>query len=54
MKRTLFAVTIYLLSIPIGLADSPSVTKGFIHGTPAIKSISTISFGPEGILFVGD
>ncbi len=54
MKRTLFAVTIYLLTISIGFADSPSVTKGFIDGTPAIKSISTISFGPEGILFVGD
>lgn len=27
---------------------------GFITGTPEIKSISAMAFGPEGILFIGD
>lgn len=29
-------------------------TKDFITGTPEIKSISQLTFGPEGILFIGD
>jgi hypothetical protein len=31
-----------------------SVPAGFIKGTPEIKSISTLAFGPNGILFIGD
>lgn len=27
---------------------------GFVTGTPAIKSINALTFGPEGILFIGD
>lgn len=33
---------------------SVSVRDGFINGTPEIKSISALAFGPDGILFVGD
>ena len=30
------------------------LTEGMKKGTPDIKSISALTFGPEGILFVGD
>ncbi len=29
-------------------------TNGFIKGTPEIKSINSLAFGPNGILFIGD
>jgi len=29
-------------------------TSGFIEGTPEIKSISALTFGPDGVLFIGD
>jgi hypothetical protein len=31
-----------------------SVREGFVIGTPDIKSISVLTFGPGGILFIGD
>ena len=31
-----------------------SVREGFVNGTPEIKSINAIAFGPDGILFIGD
>ena len=31
-----------------------NLKDGFITGTPEIQSISTMEFGPEGILFIGD
>ncbi len=31
-----------------------SVREGFVNGTPEIKSISAITFGSDGILFIGD
>ena len=27
---------------------------GMVVGTPEIKSMSSLSFGPEGVLFIGD
>ncbi|WP_461146144.1 hypothetical protein, partial [Salinifilum aidingensis] len=27
---------------------------GFVRGTPAIKSINALTFGPDGVLFIGD
>src|SRR5688572_2272349 len=30
------------------------VREGFVLGTPEIKSISALTFGPDGILFIGD
>jgi len=37
-------------------ANRSSTTNpyGFITGTPEIKSISAMTFGPNGILFIGD
>jgi hypothetical protein len=31
-----------------------SLREGFVIGTPEIKSISAMTFGPDGILFLGD
>jgi hypothetical protein len=31
-----------------------SAREGFVSGTPEIKSISALTFGPDGILFIGD
>ncbi|WP_276365994.1 hypothetical protein [Chryseolinea sp. H1M3-3] len=30
------------------------VREGFVNGAPEIKSISALTFGPDGILFIGD
>lgn len=34
--------------------SNDDLAKGFITGSPEIVSISTMEFGPDGILFVGD
>ncbi|TJY37822.1 hypothetical protein [Pontimicrobium aquaticum] len=34
--------------------ENSSLTENFITGNPNIKSIYRLSFGPEGILFIGD
>ena len=39
------------------LANTTRVTKGkygFIVGNPEIKSINSLTFGPDGVLFIGD
>src|SRR5437868_7072096 len=33
---------------------APAADYGLTKGTPEIKSISALAFGPDGILFVGD
>lgn len=33
---------------------TPGLTEGFVTGSPEVKSINALSFGPEGILFIGD
>ncbi len=33
---------------------STNLRDGFVNGTPEIKSISALVFGPDGILFIGD
>ncbi len=51
---------LYLLLIVAGVAflaaTKPFVKSpyGFSKGTPAIKSVSALSFGKDGILFIGD
>lgn len=34
--------------------DGKTLTANFVTGNPEIASINTMSFGPEGILFIGD
>jgi hypothetical protein len=56
MKQTYYLIAVGLISI-IVLASLKSPVNnpyGFENGTPAIQSISALSFGPDGILFIGD
>ncbi|GAA5033062.1 hypothetical protein GCM10011506_22660 [Marivirga lumbricoides] len=49
-----------LLTLFVGLCFASALfaektlKSGFVKGNPEIKSINALSFGPEGILFVGD
>src|SRR5688572_1233120 len=62
MKKTYFTVLLLAVMIimtstnlPVRQAGkSASVRDGFVNGTPDVKSISALSFGPDGILFIGD
>lgn len=51
--------TLTLLLAGVVLFASPPIfaaaaSMDFMRGTPEIKSMSVLSFGPEGVLFVGD
>lgn len=37
-----------------GINHKPALPYGFTTGTPEIKSISALTFGPAGVLFIGD
>lgn len=38
-----------------GITGTPvDYTEGFVTGTPEIKSVNALAFGPQGILFIGD
>ncbi len=54
MKKTY----LYMLAIAAALFSIAAINRtaktGFTTGTPEIKSISSLAFGPDGILFVGD
>jgi hypothetical protein len=55
--RGSFAVALVaLVALVVGAATAPAadLTDSLKKGTPDIKSISTMTFGPEGILFLGD
>lgn len=57
MKNNYWYSAIVLAGIVLLAATyKPAVTSpyGFTKGTPAIKSISALSFGKDGILFIGD
>ena len=47
-------VTMVLAFLLTPLFANTSITDGFITGNPEIGSINAMSFGPEGILFIGD
>ena len=50
-----FTVAFAAISASLNKAgDSVGLTANFTFGNPAIESINAISFGPDGILFIGD
>jgi hypothetical protein len=49
MRTTLLAVAVVLTAAATARADD-----GLTKGTPAVQSISTMTFGPNGLLFIGD
>lgn len=50
----LFTTAFFLLSASISSKSESNLTENFIFGNPEIASINQLSFGPEGILFLGD
>src|SRR6478672_11325388 len=50
--RTLTAAV--LVAAVAAVAPAADRTAGMSKGTPEVKSISALAFGPDGILFVGD
>jgi hypothetical protein len=59
MKRiipalALFALFLLTLSATLNSNTKSKLTEGFVTGNPEIASINQMSFGPEGILFLGD
>ncbi|MFS4469078.1 hypothetical protein [Maribacter sp. 2210JD10-5] len=58
MKKIILGIGICTLAL-IGISASTNnptseLTKDFAFGNPEISSINSLSFGPDGILFVGD
>ena len=54
MKKLLFTLVLFGL-LATGFSNTyEELTKGFVTGKAAIESISVMTFGPEGILFIGD
>jgi len=56
MKSRLIGMLLLCLAIVSNsfANDSDNLKDGFTIGTPVIKSIQAIAFGPENILFIGD
>ena len=57
MKKLLTLITIFAISVGVFASDkeeSKSLKSNFTLGTPEIQSMNALSFGPEGILFIGD
>lgn len=51
--RKLFAALL-AVAVGAGVCSAADGTTGLSKGTPEIKSISALAFGPDGVLFVGD
>ncbi|MDB5312569.1 MAG: hypothetical protein JWO38_6771 [Gemmataceae bacterium] len=49
MRSKLFAAAVVLVATTAARADD-----GLTKGTPDIKSVSALAFGPKGLLFIGD
>src|SRR5688500_7776150 len=55
MKKIYLLTIISLGAFVLASTDKHAgVREGFVNGTPEIKSISALTFGPDGILFIGD
>jgi len=55
MKKLFYLVAMSMIFVLFIAADRSSTNPyGMKKGTPGIKSISALAFGPDGILFIGD
>ncbi len=55
MKKLFYTIAITMIAVLFIAANRSSTNSyGLKKGTPGIKSISAIAFGPDGILFIGD
>src|SRR5262249_10974047 len=53
-SRAAFALALLATLACAGLAPAADLTDSLKKGTPDIKAMGALTFGPEGILFVGD
>jgi len=54
MKKIYFLVIVLAGVMMMAANYKRSALPGFTNGTPEIKSINALAFGPDGILFIGD
>lgn len=56
MKKilSLFACLLAVAVAVAGNGTPADLTSGFISGSPEIRSVSALAFGPQGIIFIGD
>ena len=56
MKKTYLFLAAGIIGVLLfaGINRKPALPYGFITGTPEIKSITSLTFGPTGVLFIGD
>ncbi len=54
LRLGIMLCVIALLTTSLIDKDDKTLTSNFVTGNPEIASINTLSFGPEGILFIGD
>ncbi|MEJ1237275.1 hypothetical protein WBG78_04040 [Chryseolinea sp. T2] len=55
MKKILYSLAaVLLLVVALAFTKISTMPDGFTTGSPEIKSISSLAFGPDGILFIGD
>lgn len=56
--KTFFTLLSLFLFVGIGFAftgtPNSTLTEDFVVGDPEVKSVNALTFGPEGILFIGD
>jgi len=60
MRPASLVQSVLLIALAMGLVVSTMahpgspMTAGMVYGSPELKSVGTLAFGPEGILFAGD
>jgi hypothetical protein len=54
MKKAYALLVAGIAGLFLVAAIKHTTKSGFVNGTPGIKSISSLAFGPDGILFIGD
>ncbi|MDA1122019.1 MAG: hypothetical protein O2887_16270 [Bacteroidetes bacterium] len=56
MKNLTLVIAAFLLAGSVVATNGPKqrYKSGFVLGTPEIMSINAMTFGPEGILMIGD
>lgn len=55
MRKLYYLLTVYLSAVLLVASTNRNAPMGgFENGTPNIKSISALTFGPDGVLFIGD
>jgi len=52
MSRSL--LPLLMVTLAIGPADAGGAGPSFTVGAPAVRSMSALAFGPDGVLFLGD